>query len=81
MMNADAWKKHFLSMAEGKFRDRPFYSLANQRGGSEESKIQVVTPTQQAVEMAKSQIKRAAPKRKRQTKPNKKKKTKKRKKN
>jgi hypothetical protein len=65
-MNADAWKKHFVDMAEGKLRDMAFYQLSTQRGGSDVSPIQLVTPTQQAIEMAHSQTKqrRKATKRK-----------------
>jgi hypothetical protein len=56
-MNSDAWRKHFLDMASGKFRNRSFYQLGTQRGGSDENPIQLVTPMQQAIEMAKSQEK------------------------
>jgi hypothetical protein len=56
-MNAEAWKKHFVDMAEGKFRAKSFYQLSTQRGGSDVSPIQLVTPTQQAIEMAHSQAK------------------------
>ncbi len=55
-MNSDAWKKHFVDMASGKFRDRSFYQLGSQRGGSDTNPpIQLISPTQQAVEMAHSQ--------------------------
>lgn len=54
-MNSQAWKRHFVDMARGKFRDKPFYQLETQHGGG--SPIQMVTPTQQAIEMARSQEK------------------------
>ncbi len=53
-MNVEAWKKHFVSMSDGKMSEQPFYSLTNQKGGNQEAKIELVTPTQQAVEMAMS---------------------------
>ncbi len=62
-MNADAWKKHFVDMASGKFRTKSFYRLGVQRGGSDENPIRLVTPTQQAIEMARSEEKRTKLKR------------------
>ena len=57
--SAQAWKKHFLDMAAGKLNSSQFYSLGqgDQQGGSSGPKIELVTPTQQAVEMAKSEQK------------------------
>ncbi len=53
------WKKHFLDMASGKLHNSSFYRLgrANQYGGSTGPTIELVTPTQQAIEMAKSEQK------------------------
>ncbi len=56
-MNAEAWKKHFVDMATGKLRQKTFYQLGTQRGGGDEAVIQLVTPTQQGIEMARSQEK------------------------
>ncbi len=55
----DAWKKHFLDMASGKLRNASFYRLGrtSQYGGSTGPTIELVTPTQQAIEMAKSEQK------------------------
>ena len=62
-MNAEAWKKHFVDMADGKFREKTFYQLGTQRGAGDVSPIQLVTPTQQAIEMAHAQEKQQRPKR------------------
>ncbi len=56
-MNAEAWKRHFVAMAGGKFRDKPFYRVGAQQGSGDDAPIQLVTPTQQAVEMARAQEK------------------------
>lgn len=59
----DTWKKHFMDMAHDKLPHRnKFYVIGSRRqhGGSEDPVIQLVTPTQQAVEMAKSDMKRKA---------------------
>ena len=62
--NLDKWKKHFLDMVEGKKSNiKNVYLLKNNKskqvGGGADPTIKLVTPTQQAVERAKSDLKRS----------------------
>ena len=62
--NLEKWKKHFLDMVEGKkSKVKNVYLLnsskSKQVGGSADPPIKMVTPTQQAVERAKSDLKRS----------------------
>ena len=54
--SGEAWKRHFLDMAAGRVRPAQFYSLrpSGQTGGNGGTTVELVTPTQQAVEIAKS---------------------------
>ncbi len=60
-MNIEAWKRHFVNMTKGKTQpDKRGYYLVDsiQRGGNKpaEPSIKFVTPTAQAVELAKSEL-------------------------
>lgn len=55
------WKKHFENQARGLIpRDNSFYKVStestNQTSGNNESKINLISPSQQIVERAKKQI-------------------------
>lgn len=55
------WKKHFTEMAEGKIGySQKIYTMGDkvQSGGGDEARIQMVVPTQQIVDCAKSELKR-----------------------
>jgi hypothetical protein len=59
--NAEAWKKHFQAMADGKMDYKgSFYALAPTRDGTSGNTepIKVVAPSAQVVEQAKSELKR-----------------------
>lgn len=63
VQDLDAWKKHFVEMAEGKLPVPPDglwrVNKWKQRGGDGDgADVRLVTPTQQAVEMAQSEMKR-----------------------
>ena len=52
------WKNHFIHMATTNHgKNRKMYTVGKQSGGSEPS-VQLVTPTEQAVQMAKADLKR-----------------------
>ena len=48
-MSAEVWKQHFMDMAQGKAIKKKNYYIVN------------VTPTQQAVEMAKDKLEKESP--------------------
>lgn len=54
----DEWRRHFVAQARGLIpQQRNFYKVVNQHGkGGNEGNIKLVTPTQQAVERAKSTL-------------------------
>ena len=59
--NAEAWKKHYQAMADGKMDYMgSFYRVADTGGSNSEKaeSIKVVAPTAQVVEQAKSELKR-----------------------
>ena len=59
--NIDVWKKHFIDMVNGKKKkQKNVYVVQSGKGESNEKKesIKLVTPTQQVVERAKSDMKR-----------------------
>ena len=52
------WKNHFMDMASSSHgKTRKIYTVGKQSGGSGPS-VQLVTPTEQAVQMAKADLKR-----------------------
>ena len=52
------WKSHFIDMASTNHsKNKKMYTVGRQSGGSEPS-VQLVTPTEQAVQMAKADLKR-----------------------
>ena len=52
------WKNHFIDMAStNRGKNRKMYTVGKQTGGSQTS-VQLVTPTEQAVQMAKADLKR-----------------------
>ena len=64
-MNVDRWKEHFSSMAHSRLpKGRNFYLLNENKQHGSGPVIKLVTPAQQAVEIAKSEVKQ---KRKRRT--------------
>ena len=57
-MDIEKWTKHFRKMAEGKLRKDPKgYYVVDQTGGTIKPEITVVSPVQQAVNLAKSELK------------------------
>ena len=57
-MDVEKWTKHFRKMAEGKLRKDPKgYYVVDQTGGTIKPEITVVSPVQQAVNLAKSELK------------------------
>jgi hypothetical protein len=57
-MDVEKWTKHFRRMAEGKLRKDPKgYYVVDQTGGTIKPEITVVSPVQQAVNLAKSELK------------------------
>lgn len=57
--NLDTWKKHFVAMANGKVQNSKFYRIAPEQygQGNDSPTVELVTPTQQVVEMARSEQK------------------------
>ena len=54
----NTWKNHFLDMASTSHaKSKKMYTVGKQFGGSQPS-VQLVTPTEQAVQMAKADLKR-----------------------
>ena len=55
--DVDKWKTHFLKMAEQGTKPKQFYAINPKKGGSGDDPIVVVSPTQQDVARAKSEMK------------------------
>ena len=68
--NAEAWKKHFQAMADGKMDYKgSFYTLSTARGATSGNMepIKVVAPSAQVVEQAKSELERERQERKKRS--------------
>ena len=58
--NPDKWKRHFVNMAENGTSSKKFYALSSQKGAGVSNELKLVTPTEQAVEQAKSELLRSS---------------------
>lgn len=60
LQNLENWKTHFQNMAEGKklAKKGKMYLVGNQKGHGDKPVVEVISPTQMAVEMAQSKLKR-----------------------
>jgi hypothetical protein len=55
--NFEVWKTHFINQARGLIpHEKIFYRVSEQKGKGNEEKLKIVTPTQQIVERAKSNL-------------------------
>ena len=55
--DVDKWKTHFVNMAERGTKPKQFYAIHSKKSGSGDSHIVMVSPTQQDVARAKSEMK------------------------
>ena len=63
IVNKEKWRRHFENMADGKIAPiNKIYAVGRenrtQTGGSQEDRVKIVSPTAQAVEMAKAEVER-----------------------
>ena len=57
--NIESWKKHFQNMSEGKLSKKgKLFLVGEQTGNGDKPVVELITPTQVAVEMARSKLKR-----------------------